>query len=137
MTLLTPRRIGRYAMFGPIASGGMSTVHYGMMRGPVGFSRTVAIKQLRQELAADPAIVTMLLDEARLSSRVRHPNVVSMLDVVAEDGDLFLVMDYVAGETLARLLSECKRRTLSVPPQLAAAIIAGALHGLHAAHTAR
>jgi serine/threonine-protein kinase len=76
----------------------------------------------------------MFVDEARLAARIRHPNVVQTLDVVAEDGELFLVMEYVQGESLARLMKLASERKQKVPHRLAAALISGALQGLHAAH---
>src|SRR5258706_7157525 len=75
--------LGRYALYGEIAAGGMATVHLGRLLGPVGFARTVAIKRLHPHLAKDPEFVAMFLDEARLAARIRHPNVVPTLDVVA------------------------------------------------------
>ena len=94
------RVVGRYALYEEIAAGGMATVHFGRLLGPVGFSRTVAIKRLHPQFAKDPEFVSMFLDEARLAARIRHPNVVPTLDVVATDGELFLVMDYVPGESI-------------------------------------
>src|SRR3954453_13847544 len=94
------RSVGRYVLHGEIAAGGMATVHFGRLLGPVGFSRTVAIKRLHPQFAKDPDFVAMFLDEARLAARIRHPNVVATLDVVATEGELFLVMDYVHGESL-------------------------------------
>src|SRR5499427_2899114 len=99
----TPKLVGRYALFEEIACGGMAAVHVGRLVGPVGFSRTVAIKRLHPQFAKDPEFVTMFLDEARLAARVRHPNVISPLDVVSTEGELFLVMDYVQGESLSKL----------------------------------
>src|SRR5215472_1827066 len=96
--------VGRYALRHEIASGGMAVVHLGRLLGPAGFSRTVAIKRLHAHLARNPEFVAMFLDEARLAARIRHPNVVSTLDVVATEGELFVVMEYVPGESLARLL---------------------------------
>src|SRR5690348_17769004 len=96
------RTVGRYVLFGEIAAGGMATVHFGRLSGPVGFSRTVAIKRLHPQFAKDPEFVAMFLDEARLAARIQHPNVVSTLDVVAEEDELFLVMDYIQGESLSR-----------------------------------
>src|SRR5512139_3129584 len=96
--------IGRYALFGPLAAGGMATVHLGRLLGPAGFSRTVAIKRLHEQFASDPEFVAGFLDEARLAARIRHPNVVPTLDVVATQGQLFLVMEYVQGESVARLI---------------------------------
>src|SRR5499425_2794551 len=97
------RSVGRYVLHGELASGGMATVHFGRLRGPVGFSRTVAIKRLHPQYAKDPEFVAMFLDEARLAARVRHPNVVHTLDVVADFGELFLVMEYLDGESFSRL----------------------------------
>ena len=129
--------IGRYALFGALASGGMATVHLGRLLGPAGFSRTVAIKRLHEQFASDPEFVAGFLDEARLAARIRHPNVVPTLDVVATDGQLFLVMEYVQGESVARLLRQLRVRDSLMPVGMAVAIAVGALHGLHAAHEAR
>ncbi len=132
----SPRMVGRYALHGEIASGGMATVHFGRLLGPAGFSRTVAVKRLHAHLAKDPEFVSMFLDEARLAARIRHPNVVPTLDVVSTEGELFLVMEYVPGESLSRLVRAAHDDGTTIPFPIAAAIVAGALHGLHAAHEA-
>ena len=113
----------------------MATVHYGRLHGPVGFSRTVAVKRLHPQFARDREFVAMFIDEARLAARIRHPNVVQTLDIVATEGELFLVMDYVQGESLSRLL-RASRSIGPVPVRIASSVICGALHGLHAAHEA-
>jgi serine/threonine-protein kinase len=133
----SPRVIGRYVLHDRIASGGMAAVHLGRLVGPAGFSRTVAIKRLHPQFAQDPDFVAMLLDEARLVARIRHPNVVPTLDVNVTDGELFLVMEYVQGEALSALLRSSALRGERIPPGLATTILAGVLHGLHAAHEAR
>lgn len=130
------RIVGRYALHGEIAAGGMATVHYGRLIGQVGFSRTVAIKRMHPHYVKDPDFVSMLLDEARLVARIRHPNVVPVLDVVALEGELFLVMEYVLGETLSKLLRTSRRADKRPTPGMAASIIAGVMEGLHAAHEA-
>jgi serine/threonine-protein kinase len=130
------RRIGRYALYGEIASGGMATVYVGRLRGQAGFARTVAIKRLHPQHAKEPDFVAMFLDEARLAARIRHPNVVPTLDVVSTEGELFLVMEYVQGESFARLLRATRQRQESAPVRVVAAIVADVLHGLHAAHEA-
>ncbi len=131
------RVVGRYALYEEIAAGGMATVHFGRLLGPVGFSRTVAIKRLHPQFAKDPEFVSMFLDEARLAGRIRHPNVVPTLDVVATQGELFLVMDYVQGESLSRLIRATRERQQRIPVRYVSSIITGALHGLHAAHEAK
>ena len=129
--------VGRYALYGEIAAGGMATVHIGRLLGPVGFARTVAVKRLHPQFAKDPEFVSMFLDEARLAARVQHPNVVATIDVVATDGELFLIMDYVRGESLARLVRATRRRGEYLSPKIVTAIMCGFLHGLHAAHEAK
>ncbi len=130
------RRIGRYALHREIASGGMATVHLGRLLGPVGFSRTVAIKRLHPHYAKDPEFVSMFLDEAKLASRIRHPNVVATLDIVARKGELFLVMDYVQGESLSKLMKLAAGSGDKVPLGVATSIVLNLLAGLHAAHEA-
>src|SRR5580658_1143314 len=98
------RMLGRYAVYEKIASGGMASVHIGRLLGPVGFARTVAIKRMHPQFAEDPEFVAMFLDGGRLAARIRHPNVVPTVDVVTLEGELFLVMEYVQGESLARLI---------------------------------
>jgi serine/threonine-protein kinase len=128
--------VGRYALHHEIASGGMAVVHIGRLLGPVGFARTVAIKRLHPHLARNPEFVAMFLDEARLAARIRHPNVVSTLDVVATEGELFVVMEYVPGDALARLLHAAREQREPVPLAVAASVMVDVLHGLHAAHEA-
>jgi eukaryotic-like serine/threonine-protein kinase len=131
------RSIGRYALCGEIARGGMATVHLGRLIGPIGFSRTVAIKKLHPQYAKDPEFTAMLLDEARLAVRISHPNVVSILDVVPIEDGLYLVMEYVHGEAFGRLLKNARQKGFRVSPHITISVIAGALHGLHAAHEAK
>jgi hypothetical protein len=134
--LASPLVVGRYALYGEIASGGMATVRYGRLRGSAGFARTVAVKRLLEPFANSPEFVSMFKDEARLAARVRHPNVVSILDVVSSERELFLVMEYVHGQSLSRLMRAAKAQGEPVPLKMIAAILCGVLHGLHAAHEA-
>lgn len=128
--------VGPYVVLGPLASGGMAAVHLGRLEGANGFSRLVAIKQMLPAMGRDREARAMLADEARIASRVIHPNVVKTLDVVTESDELFLVLEYVDGETLARLIKACARRKERVPIPVAVAVMVGALRGTHAAHQA-
>ncbi len=132
-----PRVVGRYLLGDPIAAGGMATVHLGRLMGPAGFSRTVAVKRLHAHLATNPQFVSRFVDEARIASRVRHTNVVQTLDVVSSDGELLLVLDYVHGESLARLRRLATAAGEAIPPDVASGIVGALLRGLHAAHEAR
>jgi len=130
-------RIGRYALFEQFATGGMATVHFGRLDGAGGFSRVVAIKRLLPHLVQNREFTEMLLNEARLAARVRHPNVVATLDVVASKGDVLLVLDYVEGEALSTLCrAQAKEKKDFVPIPIALGIMQDVLHGLRAIHEA-
>jgi serine/threonine-protein kinase len=131
-----PWIVDRYEIHQAIGSGGMATVHLGRLRGPVGFTRTVAIKRLREQFASNPQFVTMFVDEARIAARVHHPNVLQTFDVLATGGELLLVMEYVHGESLSRLLRAASEAGAPVPLPIVSAITVQMLEGLHAAHTA-
>jgi serine/threonine protein kinase len=79
--------------------------------GAVGFARTVAIKRLHPHLSEDVDLRSTIIDEARLAARIHHPNVTSTLDVVSVDGELLIVMEYVRGESLSRLVKSRVRET--------------------------
>ncbi|MCA9640247.1 MAG: protein kinase [Polyangiaceae bacterium] len=132
--LQDPIRVGRYLLFDSFASGGMAQVHIGRLIGPVGFSRAVAIKRLHPHLAREARFVSMFVDEARLAGRVRHPNVVSVTDVVSAPGELLLVMDYVPSESISRIVHRLRQRGKQVPVHVAVGILVGTLEGLHGAH---
>src|SRR5262245_12975911 len=117
-------RVGsRYVLGDALASGGMATVHLGRHMGDAGFVRTVAIKRLRPAFARDPAFVGMFMEEARRVACIAHPNVVPTLDVVAKDGELFLVQEYVHGESLFALVRPAIEAGETVPPALAASVV--------------
>lgn len=129
--------VGRYALFEQFAVGGMATVHFGRLDGAGGFSRVVAIKRLLPHLVQNHEFTEMLLKEARLAARVRHPNVAATLDVVATKGDVLLVLDYVHGEALSTLCrTQAKERKDHVPLAIAVGIVLDMLLGLITIHEA-
>ena len=123
----------RYELLVKIASGGMATVYVGRVRGAVGFWRLVAIKRAHPHLLADPIFSKMLIDEAKLASRIHHPNAVAVLDVEELGEELLLVMDYVEGAALSELLKQTSP-TDPLPPRIAVRILLDACAGLQAAH---
>ena len=129
-------RVGRYFLLDQMAGGGMATVHFGRLVAPGGFTRTVAIKRLRPQFAKDPDFASMFVDEARLAACIQHPNVVATLDVATVEREMLLVMEYVAGATLAQLVREVRQRGDHAPIAIVASIVGAALLGLHAAHEA-
>jgi eukaryotic-like serine/threonine-protein kinase len=133
------RRVGRYVVFEPFARGGMASVHLGRLIADRGFSKLVAVK-----MAVGTASPTgarswnsrALEEEARIASRIRHPNVVQPLDFVVEGEDLLVVMEYVHGVALADLARTAATRGTALPYAVTVAIFLDVLRGLHAAHEA-
>lgn len=126
--------MNRYVVAGIIGRGGTATVHLGSRVGPDGAGRTVAIKRLRRELATDRRAMTSLADEARIAAQIVHPNVVPVVDVVTSAEDLFIVMEYVEGASLAALLGAAAQHDDRIPTEITLSLVVGALSGLHAAH---
>jgi serine/threonine-protein kinase len=126
-----------YIVHGEFATGGMATVHFGRAMSSAGFGRVVAVKKLHRHLAKDSKFLDLFLDEARLAVRIQHANVVGVVDVVAREGEVFLVMEYVHGVSLSSLLTRTKENDDTVDVSIAASVIGGALQGLHAAHVAK
>jgi hypothetical protein len=125
----------RYDLLVPLASGGMGTVYIARVRASA--AGWVAVKTLRAEAGATAEMRTMFLDEARIVSHIQHPNVVRVIDVVDDGGELQLVMEYVDGPSLFRLLREVLARNARVPVPVAVALVLDVLAGLQAAHDAR
>lgn len=127
---------GKYQILEEIGTGGMASVHVARIVGPAGFSRIVAVKRMHDHIAKDPKFVRMFLEEGRLAGRIHHPNVVATLDVLVEEREVYLVLEYVRGESLAKLLraGAAGGHRMSVP--MACAIVTGILSGLQAAHEA-
>jgi serine/threonine-protein kinase len=131
------QRVDRYELIGEIASGGMATVYLARLTGVGGFRRFVAIKRLHPHLAGEKEFVEMFLDEARLAAGIHHPNVVSILEVSASPIGYYLVMEYVEGDTLARLLARAAQQGQRLPTAIALRILIDSLTGLHGAHELR
>ena len=109
-----PRRLGRYQIVERLAAGGMGEVFVGRSVAPGGFVKPVAIKRIHPHLASDESFIRMLHDEANVAAAVRHPNIVATIDVGAEDGEHFVVLDFVSGDTLFRIeraLQKSKRES--------------------------
>ena len=127
-------RLDRFELIADIASGGMATVYLARLSGVAGFQRLVAIKRLHPHLAREREFVDMFLDEARLAARIHHPNVVPIQEIGQSERGYYLVMDYIEGDTAARLFARAAQSGSSVPLEVATRIVLDALAGLHAAH---
>ena len=128
------RRLDRYELIGEIATGGMATVYLARLGGAGGFQRFVAIKRLHPHLANEEEFVEMFLDEARLAAGIHHPHVVPILEVGTSESGYYLVMEYIEGDTLARIVARAVSGGEMVPRPILVRILLDCLAGLHAAH---
>jgi tRNA A-37 threonylcarbamoyl transferase component Bud32 len=131
-----PHRVGRYSICLEIASGGMATVYLAVPEDAPSIDRAIALKRVHPHLATQRSFVEMFLDEARIASRIDHPNVCRVLDYGRADGSYFLTMEYLAGRSVSRVGRALAHhpREPELRPLLAARIVRDAALGLHAAH---
>ncbi|MBW2719547.1 MAG: serine/threonine protein kinase, partial [Deltaproteobacteria bacterium] len=133
-----PEKIGRYQLCFELASGGMASVYLARAGGVPGFEKLVALKRIHPHLADEKDYIEMFLDEARIASRITHPNVCSVFDFGEADGEYFIAMEYLVGEPLSRVhrrvVANADQRSSALLPARMAAVIAQACEGLHAAH---
>jgi serine/threonine protein kinase len=127
--------VGRYKLLAPLAAGGMAHVWAAKPEGTLGFARTVALKVVRPEYAADAEYARMLVDEATVAGAIHHPNVCELYEFDEADGLFFMVMEWVAGDALSGLLHQGDKLK-PIRYQYAARIVADACSGVHAAHEA-
>src|SRR5258708_3575069 len=130
-------RLDRYELLCPIGTGGMASVWVARLRGKHGFEKLVAIKTILARYARDPRFQQMFLDEARIASRIDHPNVAQILDLGDHQGVLFLAMEWIEGEALYKLARAVHETGVTLAPAVALRIVAEVCAGLHAAHELR
>ena len=114
----------------------MGTLYLANRVGAGGFSRQVAIKCLHLELNDDPDLVKMFMDEARLMTNIRHPNVVQVDALGEREGFHYIVMELVEGAPLTRLLNVLHKQQRILAPSLAVFIAIELTKGLQATHEA-
>jgi serine/threonine protein kinase len=131
------QRIGDYELLAHLRSGGMAMLFLARRIGAAGFTRDVAIKIVNPELASDSQFRTMFLDEAVLSSRIQHPNVVHVEELGEHEGSHYLVMEYVHGCSLSQLQRQLVGRGRRLSPSFATRIAMYVAEALHAAHESR
>jgi serine/threonine protein kinase len=133
-----PASFGKYRPFATLGSGGMAQIYLAVAQGVLGVNKLAVIKRLRPTLVAeDEEFVKMFVDEARLASRLNHPNIVHTYEIGEQDGGFFIAMEYLDGQPLDRVMKSCQVRGEPLDPAIATLIIMDALAGLHDAHELR
>ncbi len=127
-------RFGKYELRQFVAEGGMAEIYLAEQTGTAEFSKLVAIKRMLPQLCREPQFVAMFLDEARIASRLSHPNVVQVFDFGEIDGRYYLAMEYLAGESLSSLMRHTYGEDVKLDLSVALQIMIGVCDGLHHAH---
>ena len=130
-------RLGGYDIEARIGRGGMAEVFLARVVGGPRAGSPVAVKRLLPSLAGDPVYRELFAAEARLATQLRHPAIVEVIASGEESGAPYLVMEYVDGRDLARLLAACRRRGLVLPLDFALFVAHRVAEALAAAHAAR
>ena len=113
----------------------MAEVYVARSHGAHGFEKTVAIKRILPHFAEDPAFVRMMVDEARITVLLSHPNIAQVFEFGEEGGEYFLVMEYVPGQSLSKLVKRMRAAGERMGVLEACFLVVEVLQGLHAAHT--
>jgi eukaryotic-like serine/threonine-protein kinase len=132
-----PTRLGRYEVRAKIADGGMATVYLGKLAPDSVTDRkedAVALKVIKDEYSLDRDFVNMFLDEAKIVSKLAHPNVVSLLALGTEGNRLFIAMELLLGQSLWSVWEACRERRVRLRYDLVSWIGARVAEGLHHAH---
>ena len=128
---------GRYTLLRQLAIGGMAEIYLAKQAAMAGFEKEVVIKRLRAELADDPRIVEMFLDEARIGALLNHPNIVHVYDVDVHDGIPYIAMEYIVGEELNELCRRGINHKKFLPLEHAVELIRQAAAGMGYFHAKR
>jgi eukaryotic-like serine/threonine-protein kinase len=128
------QQVGKYQLIRKLATGGMAEVYLAKATGPMGFEKTLVLKRILPQLAAEPSFVKMFLSEAKLAARLTHSRIAQIFDFGEADGAYFLAMEYIDGPSVGELIKKAARRQQALPPTLCARIISHACEGLAFAH---
>ncbi|HEY5947335.1 MAG TPA: substrate-binding domain-containing protein, partial [Kofleriaceae bacterium] len=129
--------IGVYQLIARLGRGGMADVFLAVRSGLVGFSKLAVVKRLRPDLMTDTHAEryrTLLLDEARIAARLRHPNIVPTFEVGEHAGQPFIAMEYLEGQPVSQVIMRAQRRGLEIPVELSLQVVAQTLAALEYAH---
>ncbi|MFZ5469618.1 MAG: serine/threonine protein kinase [Myxococcota bacterium] len=128
---------GRYQLLRKIASGGMGQIYLARAAGERGFEKLLVIKRILPHLVEDEEFFHMFFDEARVSARLNHPNVVQIFDLGEVNGSYYLAMEYVPGDDLRRVQKQARHTKRPIPLGAICRIVADAAAGLDYAHKAK
>src|SRR5450432_438109 len=128
-------KIGRYSILSQLTTGGMAELFLGFTAGPGGFRKYVVIKRILPDAKNNDQFVKMFLDEARVTAGFSHPNIAQVFELGEEETDLYLSMEFIAGQNLNQVTAACALKRAVLPIGFSAATAHDIALALHYAHT--
>jgi len=132
-----PIQFGKYTLFERIGRGGMADVFKGRVQGPAGFERVFVVKRILPHLSDDPSFNQMFVEEAKMSARLNHPNIVQVFELGSVEGEYFISMEYVRGRDLAETMRTLWARIGPPRPEVVAYVGREMCRALDYAHNLR
>ncbi len=128
--------MSRYRLERLIGVGGMAEIYRARVVGIEGFEWVCVVKRILPELARDETFVSMFLDEARITVKLRHPNIVQVFDLGRKGAELYMVMEFVDGLNLSTIVRLCRAHGVALPEATVLHVVSGVLRALDYAHHA-
>jgi serine/threonine-protein kinase len=130
----TGTRLGRYQILTRLSVGGMAEIFLALASGAGGARQLVTLKRILPDLRELDEFVRMFVDEARISSALSHPNIAKVFELGQDEGELFIAMEFIAGQSLSSILQACRRAKRPVPMGFAGRVGVELCQALHYAH---
>jgi len=135
MAKFQPQRFGKYVLLRRIALGGMAEIFKAKVGGIGGFEKDVVIKRILPHFSEDEAFTRMFIDEARLTAKLQHQNIVQIFDFDVIDGRYFIAMEYIEGRDLKEVIERAESLDERLTVAQCVFITMEVARGLHYAHT--
>lgn len=129
--------LGKYELIEKIGAGGMAEVYRARLQGIEGFQKECVVKKILPGYARNMSFIRMLVDEAKLTSVLQHPNIVQIFELGSQENVFYMAMEYVEGKDLLKILAKSAEQKQRPPVEIVCHVISEVCKGLHAAHNAK
>ena len=130
----TQARLGRYELLARLATGGMGEIFLAKLEGAEGFEKLYVVKRILAHLADDARFRQMLVAEARIASKMSHPNICQVFELGETEGQLYIVMEYLEGVSMLPLLRRSSRENTALDLGFVAGVIQQVTEAMNYAH---
>jgi serine/threonine protein kinase len=129
------KKLGRFDVMAKLGVGGMSEVFLAWQKAVGGFQRPVVLKRILESVKRNEEFLRMFVKEAKITSALNHSGIAHLYELVHEDGELFMVMEFVAGATLVEVARACHQAREPIPIGFTTSVVRDTALALHYAHT--